>query len=483
MSAVPADIYVKLFERTGLPPRGLLVLQTLSCLCLVAATTGAAFKLHLNLSAAVSIELLLVVLVALQLGFFQATIVSCSAVLALNYLFAAPIFGLTVADPQNWISLATFEATSLIVSGLSSKARNFAAEAKLQTLRSNKLTNFSRAILLINGTSQIPEQLCSLIRETIQVRNVQLVVFPRRSLNVDRGFAPEPALPDDSMDYVGNVARRTLRIGTRAIGTLILSGWENEASLADAVASLAAIAIERARAVQEESRAEGERDTEKLRAAVLDGLAHGYKTPLTAIQTASSGLLAIGGADPTQMELITIVDEQATLLNTLTTKLLKTASLESRQVRLCKTDEVLGVLIQRVIEQYDHFNQARLQMIMESGGACCRVDAELVTLALSQLVDNALKYSDIGTVVRVLLTQTPEESTVTVESVGTPILPQEEQKIFERFYRGSNSIGGPTGTGLGLSIVSKAAAAHDGRVSVHIDGRQSSFSFTVPHRG
>ncbi len=442
-----------------------------------------AFLLHLNLSSAGSLELLLVVVIALRWGFPEATAASLVATTGLNVLFIPPLFKLTVADPANWVSLATFETTALVVSRLSTRVRMHAVEAETQRGRATKLYELSRAILLIDGRSQVQEQLCALIREIIQVKDVRLSLLPRLSRAAT--LSPESVRSDlnDSMDHVGQVATRTLRIGTTGIGTLILSGWENDKSLADAVASLAALAIERARASQEESRAESERDTERLRTAVLDGLAHGFKTPLTAIQTASSGLLAIGDGNPTQMELISIVDEQATLLNALTTKLLKTASLESRQVRLHKSEQSLSALTLHVIEQCEPLARMRIDFTAQGDIERCTVDAELVTLALSQLVDNALKYSDIGSTVRVFLTQDREASTVTVESVGSPIPLQEQERIFERFYRGSNATGGPTGTGLGLSIVSKAAAAHDGRVSVQINGRQSRFCFTVPHRG
>ena len=97
----------------------------------------------------------------------------------------------------------------------------------------------------------------------------------------------------DSDDPELRVTRRVLKIGPTPIGAMVLRGWENDSLLADAVASLAAVAFERAGALQKESRAEAERNTERLRTTVLAGLAHGFKTPLTAIQTASSGLLAM----------------------------------------------------------------------------------------------------------------------------------------------------------------------------------------------
>ena len=449
-----------------------------------AVTTGliawGAFLIHLNLSSTGSIELLIVVVIALRWGFQEATAASLAATAGLNFLFIPPLFKLTVADPANWVSLGTFELTALLVSRLSARARLSAVESECQRSRAARLFELSRAILLINGRSAVEQQLSGLIREIMNVRDVRLSIMPVRKS--DQELAPEfvPGMKDDLTDLVGNTAVRTLRVGTRAMGTLVLSGWENDPNLADAIASLAAIAVERARAVEEESRAEGERDTERLRTAVLDGLAHSYKTPLTAIQTASSGLLALGDTNPTQTELISIVDEQATLLTSLTTRLLKTASLEGRQVRLRKSAESLSELAYRAIESCEPAVRGRVSVHCASMSDRCQVDAELVVLALSQLIDNAVKYADTETYVSIGIRTEEGEGIVTVSNIGNPIAADERERIFERFFRGSNAAGGSSGTGLGLSIVRKAAVAHGGRVLLTTDGRTTTFSFTVP---
>ena len=127
----------------------------------------------MNLSTAGSLDLLVVLLVALRLGFFQATVVSIAAFLSLNFLFTAPVFTFVVADPQNWVSLLTFEATALLVSGLSSKVRLHAAQAEEQRARAVKLYELSRAVLLIDQRRSTSEQLCSLVSEIFEVEEVQ----------------------------------------------------------------------------------------------------------------------------------------------------------------------------------------------------------------------------------------------------------------------------------------------------------------------
>src|SRR6202051_757995 len=98
-------------------------------------------------------------------------------------------------------------------------------------------------------------------------------------------------------DPVQGESTRTLWLGSRAVGALCIvsgTGGKIDARTADAIASLAAISLEKQRAFLEESSAEASRQSARLRSAVLDGLAHAFKTPLAVIQAASSGLLRVG---------------------------------------------------------------------------------------------------------------------------------------------------------------------------------------------
>ena len=432
----------------------------------------AAFRLHFNLSAIGSLYLLLVVFVALRWGFVQATVISVTAVFCMNYLFIPPIFEFQVADPENWIAVAIFETAALLVSGLSSKLRIHAAQMELERARTAKLYALSRAILLIDGRGSASEQLAALIQEFVLVDAVDLwVVYEGgplptvRQSPVEAGSALETYIEEaDSDNPELRVTRRVLRLGPTPIGAMVLRGWENDPLLADAIASLAAVALERARALQKESRAEAERNTERLRAAVLDGLAHGFKTPLTAIQTASSGLLEIDQElTPTQTELVSIIDEQATVLNQMTTRLLQTAALEAKEVRLRRSNISILCLLESMLAELEEIIRSRVKLMVPRDLMEIEVDVQMIHLALLQLIDNAAKYSVGRRMIEVRVAQDEMETRIEVANGGPPIKPEEREHIFERFYRGIDTAHGPSGTGLGLSIVKQTAEAHGGR--------------------
>ena len=456
-------------------------------LLVVSAIGAVAYMLHFNLSAIGSVYLMLVVLVSLRWGFAQATVASVMAVVCMNYLFVPPIFEFQVADPENWISLGTFETAALVVSGLSHKVLQHAAQVEVQRDRTAKLYELSRAILLIDGRISTTEQLAALIREVVHVRDVDLWVTYDDS-SPSTGVQPADysggALEAfragaDDHDETSHRTRRILRLGTTPIGALVLHGWEHDSLLADAVASIAAVAIERARSIQKENRAAAERNTEQLRTAVLDGLAHGFKTPLTAIQTASSGLLAIDHMTPIQTELVTLIDEQATMLARMTTRLLQTAALESRDIHLRRSRTSIRSLVEDLIGAQDDSIRSRLKLVAPSEGISIDVDAPMMESALLQLIDNAAKYSRVGETITVTIDQTEEETIVIVENVGPPIQAEERSRIFERFYRGEAAIHGPSGTGLGLSVAKKTAEAHGGRVWVESTEELTRFFFSV----
>ena len=87
-----------------------------SATVLLAAYIGV--RLHVNFATTGFLHLLIVVLVAMMAGFWEATVTSLAALICLNYFFVPPVFTFYVSDPQNWVALITFESTALLVSRL-----------------------------------------------------------------------------------------------------------------------------------------------------------------------------------------------------------------------------------------------------------------------------------------------------------------------------------------------------------------------------
>ena len=268
----------------------------------VALVTFCAFRLHLNLSTSGSLYFLIVVMVSSIWGFWEASVTSLIAVNCLNYFFVPPVLTWSVSDPQNWVALAAFEITALTVSRLSTRVQAQAREEARQRVQLGKLYELSRRILFLDPRQKTGSQLVSLIQEVFRTESAALfdATLPRMDAagpltNDLEHLARRAYFQDRTLEGPGaHTWAHVLRIGSRPVGAIALSCPELDLPTVVSVASLAAIALERARSFENESRADAARQAEQLRTAVLDALAHAFKTPLTAILTASSGLVEAG---------------------------------------------------------------------------------------------------------------------------------------------------------------------------------------------
>jgi two-component system sensor histidine kinase KdpD len=234
---------------------------------------------------------------------------------------------------------------------------------------------------------------------------------------------------------------------------------------ATALASLAATALERARAIERQYHAEAARQAEQLRTAVLDALAHQFKTPLTVIRTASSGLPAAGGLSQLQTELVSLIDQEARKLNDLASKLVGAPALDSPEFAPQPEPLLLSRLVKTAIQELDQqADRDRFQVAAPAEEAPVFADRELILTALAQLIDNALKYSLPRSCIGVTFLVREAAVELRVRSQGLVVAAADRERIVERFYRAPGAHDCSAGTGLGLSIVKTIVADHQGRV-------------------
>ena len=251
----------------------------------------------------------------------------------------------------------------------------------------------------------------------------------------------------------------------------------------DALAALSAIALNQHKSFENEDRAETAKRSEELRTAVLDALAHELKTPLTTVQTASSGLLEFGRLTGRELELATLIDESAGRLNELCTRLLLSARLDAEQVALQKDEVNLTELVSGlVISRFTEVERDRLKVSMTDPALTVRVDGALLTLILAHLIDNALKYSAPSSPIEVAARMSSSEVLLSVHNVGSIIRLEDRERIFDRFYRSPDSKEFAPGTGIGLSVVKKATESQHGHVWVISNATEgTTFYLSLPN--
>ena len=462
----------------------------LAGLAAVGLLTLIAFRLHLNLSTSGFLYFLIVVMVSVVWGFWEASVTSLIAVGCLNYFFVPPVFTWTVSDPQNWVALATFEIAALTVSRLSTRAQGQARAEARQRMEVQKLYELSRRILLLDRRRNIGPQIVPLIQEIFRTESV--AIFDATSAHMDAAgsrlddleqLARDSYFQDRALEgRDAHTWAHVLRLGSKPAGAIALRGPELGPLTIVPIASLAAIALERARSFEKESGAEAARQTEQLRTAVLDSLAHAFKTPLTAIWTASSGLLEGGRLSSDDVELAELIDQQADHLNRLTTELLQMARIDAAEVRLRREwVSVLTLMEDGLARYHDQLHGRRVAVPDSVAHLEVYGDRKILTTALEQFIDNASKYSTPGSPISVTAEESLGEIVIAVHNEGPPIPPADRERVFERFYLTGESRHRASGTGLGLSIARKAAEAHGGRTwVVSEEGAGTTFFFALP---
>jgi two-component system sensor histidine kinase KdpD len=220
---------------------------------------------------------------------------------------------------------------------------------------------------------------------------------------------------------------------------------------------------------------------EIYRAAVLDALAHEFKTPLTTILAAAGGLREAGPLTVVQNDMAETVESEAARLGNLTSRLLRTARLESQEIK--PRMEVMDItpLVHQIAAQYAGRSRDR-QIVLANRRETMEVmaDPELVRLCISQLIENACKYSPAGATVTVEIGHLEEFVAINVSNSGSSIPVQERKRIFDRFYRGADVAQSTSGSGLGLYVARKVALAHGGALTLERADDSVTFCLKVP---
>jgi two-component system sensor histidine kinase KdpD len=469
------------------------LLQTVAIIPAIPLVTWLTYLSHGKALTAGLVELVLVMLIGFLCGFTEAAVASLLAVACLDYFYMPPILSLYERDPQDWISSGIFVTIALTAGHFADRIKRKAIQTENEQTRLERLYLTSRDILMLDRRDEVGAQITRLIADTFHADAVAL--WDAREVRMDK--AGKDDVPDDEVratyfhelsenDLVSCKFKRVLRLGTRSVGAIYIAGCSHESRLdprsVDAIASLSAIALERAHSFAAESNAEAAKRSEQLRSTVLDGLAHAFKTPLATIQSASSGLLEISRLEYPARELVSLIDEQATRLAKLTNQVLQTAELDEGQLKVDRERLSLDQLFRYCRAEAVHtLADHPLRIIDETSGSDIWADARLLEMALLQMLDNASKYGSPGSPITLRVTSTDTEIVFNVQNEGSFISPEERLRIFQRFYRSPGSQHKAPGTGIGLSVTKRIAEAHTGRVWVDGDSMASTtFFFALP---
>lgn len=462
---------------------------------LVAVTVITLFysrALHVNQTTVALSFLLAILAVSAVWGMVVSAFMSVVATVAFNYFFLPPLGTLTIADPQNWVALFAFLVTSITGSQFSTRIRKEALEANQRRREVERLYRFSRQLLGEGNVIQLMNAIPDYIVECFEAGAAELFL-PQKDKFYRSGFGA-PHLDEEKMKTAFLRDEMTLdaehaeyfvpvRMGVRAIASLGISGAPLSKQSVEAIGSMVAIGIERARAVEQLGQTEAERQGERLKSALLDSITHDFRTPLTSMKAAVTGLLTSGNSNsPQSRELLTIINEECDRLNHLVEEAGEMAKLEAGEVTLDLAPTPIEEIIDAALAHCKSALGGHHVIIRVAEGLPpVRADLERAKEALIQLIDNANLYSPKDKPITITAELSGDTVTTSVADRGPGIDDFEQTMIFDKFYRGKDQRYLVRGTGMGLPIAKAIIAAQQGSISVTSQlGHGSVFSFTLP---
>jgi len=443
------------------------------CLAL-AAITAAGFNLHWGLATASFCCLLLVVLHSLAGEFAATAAVSFLAVGCLDYFFIPPIFSLQIANPLNALALLCFLLTALIITQLVAKVREKTVSSELQHQNLKRLYELAQQLLQLEPEVAVGTKFLEPFCGVFGIRSVSLFDGVTPELH-EAGYSHDTLRiqtreafmrGQDRDDVEHRVAIRCIRMGGKLTGAIGFEGLQDRALTAGPLTALAAALLERMHAFRKASREAATAQTEAYRSVILDALAHEFKTPLSTILAAAGAIREAGSLGPVHLEMAETVESEAARLGRLTSRLIRTARLEREEVKPWMELIDVGSVVSDTVGQYSRLSASRrISFVKTCDSNEVLADPELLRLAVSQLLDNACKYSPAGSPVELTMNRQDEFIAIRVSSSGAEISNVERLHIFERFYRGEGARRVP-GTGLGLYVARKIALAHGGNLEL-----------------
>jgi len=479
---------------------------------IVAASTAlaAVMRPHFELSNLTMVYLLGVVLCAVAFGRGPAIAASVLSVAVFNFTFVPPRFTFRVSDTQYLVTFAVMLVVAVVIGTLTAWLREQVDFARRREQITSALYRLHRDLSAAATPTGVVESARARIAGLL---DAEIVV--RTSADLDnRAASPASGGSCEGADLAA--ARATLEKGVPAgegtplfpearglhaplqgtTGTLgVLSAYArtprgardpDRVHLLQALAGQVALALERGTLAEEAHLARMHAETERSRSALLSSVSHDLRTPLAAITGAASSLRDDTGvmSGATRRELAETIAEEAQRLNRLIGDLLEMTRLESGALRVRKEwhsfEEIVGAALARLEPR---LGRRPVQLVIPEDLPLVPLDDVLFELVIRNLVENADKYSPPGQPIALEAAIEGNALRFEVSDRGAGLAPGEQQRVFEKFFRGAAASGRP-GAGLGLAICRGIVEAHDGTIAAAFrEGGGTTFTVRLPREG
>ena len=437
---------------------------------------------------------------------------SVLSVFIFNYFFTAPRFSLLVIDSAYLITFAVMLAASLLTGSLASRLKSYAKHAAQNSYRSQILLETSQVLQQVSGTDAIAAATANQIRKLTD-RTV-VVYLPgadglRESQIYSATGAPDSScfgqtdreaaewawqnrkqagagtdtFPDARMLYLA------IRIRDHAYGVVGIDESRRDMdpfllSLLLSILGECALAMENEKNEREKEGAAEAAHTQKLRADLLRSISHDLRTPLTSIYGDASVLLSDENLEEEKKQQLyqDICDDSMWLIDVVQ-NLLSVTRLEDGKMELNRQAELMDEVIEEALKHIDR-NSSTHHIFVDTGDdiLMAKMDARLMVQLIVNLVNNAIKYTQPDSDIRIHAWKADGKIYVSVSDNGPGIADDQKVHVFEMFYTGTNRIADSRRSlGLGLALCRSIIRVHDGDITV-MDNKPHGtvFTFSLP---
>ncbi len=443
--------------------------------------------------------LLAVAFVAMRAGKYAAFTAAFLSTGLLDFFFIDPRFSFTVGDVQYVVTLAVMLVVALVIGNLTISLQRQTEESVERERQSHALYQLASRLAGTTSLNQVASATRDFLYQAQGCRSALLM----RSNDVLEPVEPEHRLISEKQCAAAFAAMQqgqtrhmleaddywlflplpgsTYVRGVLAVDFGARSSVAIDAQLAlyEAIASLVAISVERLHFVEVAQRTQLQMTDERLRSSILSALSHDIRTPLTVLYGMSE-VLAQQPLPPDVRETAEAMREQVMRLNSMASNLLDMAKLRAGDLRIAPEwqplEEVVGASIKLLgAALHDH----PVQVVLPPEMPLLRFDAILIERVLCNLLENAVKYAQPGSAIRIGASVGDRQAAISVCNDGSRFPPGNLDRMFELFERGDAESNVP-GIGLGLAICRSIVEAHGGTIRARDSENGACVTFTLP---
>lgn len=402
-----------------------------------------------------AMSLMVVVVATALIGGLSAAVVSALAsALLLNYLFTPPLYTLTIAEPENVVTIAIFVAVGIAVATVVDTAARRTAQARAARAEADALTVLAHSLLTSSDDVEgLLSSACRLFGAT-GAAVVRREESGEEEVVASCGTAPRSV---DRADMAAAIDERS---------TLVLSGATLPASdrgLLNAYAAYAKVMAERRRATEAEVERLRLEEADRTRTALLAAVSHDLRNPLAAAKVAVASLRStdVAFSPEDRAELLETIDESTDRLTALVTNLLDMSRIHTGSVRPVLAEVDLAAAVRASIAPLVGGDRIEVAIDPE---VVVLADAGLLDRVVANICENALKYTPASAHVRIDATVATERVVLRIADTGPGVHDHDQDRLFAPFQR-LGDVPRQDGVGLGLAVAHGLTEAMGGTIT------------------